>query len=151
MTAVGRPSDYSQEVAATICARIADGQSVREICRDDAMPHMATVFRWLAAREEFREQYARAKESMAEHMAEDILDIADDGTNDWMERRGDDGASAGWVTNGEALQRSRLRVDARKWLLSKMLPKKYGDKITHSGDPANPLVIRHEDALGELE
>ena len=140
MTA-GRPSDYTIEIASEICARIADGRSVREISRDEDMPAMSTIFLWLAKHSEFSEQYARAKESQAQYLAEEILDIADDGTNDWMERNA--GEEKAWVTNGEALQRSRLRVDTRKWLLSKLIPKKYGDKIdaTLSGDKDNPVRV----------
>lgn len=103
------------------------------------MPAPSTVFLWLQKHKEFSDQYARALEARTEAMADDILAIADDGTNDWMERKhGDDVA---WVTNGEALQRSRLRVDARKWLMSKMAPKKYGDKITQevSGPEGGPI------------
>jgi hypothetical protein len=73
----------------------------------------------------FLEQYVRAKEIGADAMAEEILDIADDGTNDWMEiNRGN---YTSWVTNGEAMQRSKLRVDTRRWLMSKLQPKKYAD------------------------
>lgn len=125
----GRPTKFSTELADLICQRICDGQSVREICRDEEMPAMSTVFRWLAEKTTFQEQYARAKGAQGEYYAEEILDIADDGTNDWVERKGSEGQSLGWVLNGEHVQRSRLRVDSRKWLLSKLLPKKYGDKI----------------------
>lgn len=125
----GRPSIYSDELADEICQRIADGQSVREICADEDMPHMATFFRWLADEDKhkvLREQYARAKEAQAELMADEILGIADDGTNDYTERATERGTQV--VFDGEHVQRSKLRVDSRKWLLSKMLPKKYGDK-----------------------
>jgi hypothetical protein len=139
---VGRPSDYSPELVSEICSRIADGQSVREIARDDAMPAMSTIFAWLSKHSEFTEQYARAKEAQAEYLAEEILDIADDGSNDWMERKNKDGSSY-TVENGEAMQRSRLRVDARKWLLSKLLPKKYGDKIEQTLQGGNtPIGVR---------
>lgn len=71
------------------------------------------------------------------------MDIADDGSNDWMERFNKDGESIGWVVNGEAVQRSKLRVDARKWALSKLLPKKYGDKIdvNHGNADGKPFQI----------
>ena len=133
---------YSDQIAETICERIGDGQTVREICADTDMPSMSTVFRWLADKEAFREQYARAKEAQAEYLADEITHIADDGTNDWMERHGKDGESLGWVVNGEAVQRSKLRVDTRKWLLSKMLPKKYGDKqaLEVTGENGAPLI-----------
>lgn len=132
---MGRPSDFTPEIAELICERIADGQSIREIGRADDMPAASTIFRWLSAHESFQEQYARAKQAQAENLAEEILDIADDASNDWMRRNADE--DAGWVENGEAIQRSRLRVDSRKWLLSKLLPKKYGDKVTQELTGAN--------------
>lgn len=131
---MGRPSDYSPEIADLICERIADGVSLREICRTEDMPSKAAVFRWLAAHAEFRDQYARAREAQADALADELLDIADDGDNDWMERKGEDGQSLGWRENGEAIQRSRLRVDTRKWIASKLKPKKYGDKLAVGGD-----------------
>ncbi len=67
-------------------------------------------------------------------MAEEIVEIADDGRNDWMEVMSKDGESIGWRLNGEAVQRSRLRVDARKWLMSKLLPKKYGESKDDGGN-----------------
>lgn len=123
----GRPSTYSQEVADAICERIAAGESLRLIVLEETMPDERTVYRWLERNEDFRQQYARAREAQADAMLEDILEIADDGRNDWMERRGEE--DAGWVANGEHIQRSKLRVDARKWLMSKLAPKKYGDKV----------------------
>jgi hypothetical protein len=148
---LGRPSSFSQAVADAICVKLADGISLREICRDDAMPDKSTVLRWLASPDhvDFRDQYARAREAQADHMADEILEIADDGTNDWMERRATGGGgrsdAAGEaeevVPNHEHINRSKLRVDARKWLMSKLAPKKYGDKITHAGDPDNPMTL----------
>lgn len=125
----GRPSDYSDEIATAICVRLADGESLRSICADDTMPDKATVFRWLSKHEEFRDQYARARETQADALFDEILDIADDGHNDWMARKF--GEEERWVENGEALRRSALRVDARKWVVSKLLPKKYGDRVTN--------------------
>jgi hypothetical protein len=127
--ATGRPTKYSDTVAQAFCARIAQGQSLRTICRDDEMPSTQTVFNWFGKHAGFVEQYARAKTAAADAMAEDILDIADDGTNDWMETRDKDGENIGWKVNGEHVQRSKLRVDSRKWLMSKLAPKKYGEKI----------------------
>jgi len=137
---MGRPSDFTQDLAALICERIADGESVRTICADDDMPHKATVFRWLDAHEEFRDRYARAKELQLEHIADELLDIADDGANDYVERYTDDGAVT-CVANPENIQRSRLRVDSRKWLLSKLVPKKYGDRVVneHTGAGGGPI------------
>lgn len=145
-SAGGRPSTYSPDLAAAICAELADGRSLRSVCRDDGMPDRATVFRWLAAHQEFRDQYARAKDEAADALADDILEIADDGRNDWMERAGGD-AGAGWTLNGEHIQRSRVRIDARKWIAAKLKPKKYGDKVEQTiqgGDNPVEQVIRWE-------
>lgn len=110
------------------------------------MPDKSTVLRWLARYPEFRDQYAQAREAQADHFADEILEIADDASNDWMVRKqGEDEVE---VTNHEHISRSKLRVDARKWLMSKMAPKKYGERITqeHTGS----VGIRHEDALEQL-
>lgn len=126
---MGRPSEFSQEIADIICERLAGAQSLRSICLDENMPGQTTVFRWLAddRYEYFRKQYARAREAQADAIFDEILDIADDGSNDYM---GEDEKY-----NGDAVQRSRLRVDARKWMAGKLQPKKYGDKLDleHSG------------------
>jgi len=127
----GRPTDYTPELAAKICEQLACGISLRTVCRADSMPCAASVFLWLRKYPEFSEQYAKAKEESADALVEDILDIADDGSNDWMEIKDKEGAIEGWRQNGEALQRSRLRVDTRKWIASKLKAKKYGDKIEH--------------------
>jgi hypothetical protein len=121
---LGRPTDYTLELADSICERLANGESMRSVCRDDSMPAMTTIFRWLREDEPFKQQYSIATEERTEAMAEDILDIADNGTNDWMSYNASD--DEGYKLNGEALQRSKLRVDTRKWHMSKMKPKKYG-------------------------
>lgn len=120
---------FSQDMADEICERLADGQSLRSICADEHTPGRSTVFRWLAANEAFRSQYARAREAQADAIFDEILDIADDARNDWMARNGIDGDDAGYVLNGEHVQRMRLRIDARKWMAGKLRPKVYGDKI----------------------
>lgn len=137
----GRPSGYTQETADIICHRMAEGESLREVCRDPAMPSTSTVMRWAIAVEAFREQYTRAREALLEHWAEEITEIADDGSNDYMDRLDKDGKVIGEVVNQEHIARSRLRVDTRKWLLSKLKPKKYGDKLELSGDATAPVAI----------
>lgn len=141
----GRPSSYTSERAAEICDLIADGLSLREICRREGMPDKTTVLRWLASREEFRIQYAHARELQADAFAEEILEIADDATNDWMMRQNGDGEPPTKVADHEHISRSKLRVDARKWLMSKMAPKKYGDKLIHAGDADNPMRMSFDD------
>lgn len=145
----GRPSSYSAEKAAAICIRLGLGESLREICRDEDMPDKSTVMRWLAAHAEFRDQYAGAREAQADYYAEEIIEISDDGSNDWMKRQRTDGSTEE-VENKEVLARSRLRVDTRKWLMARMAPKKYGDKVTqeHVGDPEKPIAFTKIELVG---
>ncbi len=138
----GRPTKYTKELADTICERLAMGESMRTIAKDEAMPALSSMFKWLRENKEFSEQYARAKQESADAMAEDILDIADNGSNDYMER--EDGTT---TYNGDSVQRSRLRVDTRKWLMAKMKPKRYGDKIdmTSGGEKIETNTIIFKD------
>lgn len=131
---MGRPVTHTAALAETICERLSGGESLRAICRDEAMPPEATVRGWaLDDREGFAALYARAREVQAHAIADELLEIADDGSNDWMVREGKT------ELNSEHVQRSRLRSDTRKWLLSKMLPKVYGDKMQHTGNDEKPL------------
>jgi hypothetical protein len=133
--AAGRPSIYTQELATKITSRMCQGESLRSICRDADMPAISTVMLWVAEdREGFSEQYAKGCEARAHYWADEILDIADDGSNDYMERNGVE------MQNSEAIARSRLRVDTRKWLLSKMLPK-YSDKPVETSTETLGQVI----------
>lgn len=141
----GRPPKYSGKIADKICTLIVEGQTLREICGGEEFPNVSTVFRWLAddRYRDFRDQYARAKEVQAELMADEILRIADDGTNDYVQRQS--GNSVRFAFRGEHVQRSKLRIDARKWLLSKMLPKKYGHKIEIK--PHDDMTMREAEAI----
>lgn len=103
---------FTQELADEICERLAKGESLRSICRDEHVPSLTTVLRWVEEKPEFSEQYARAREAQADTLADEIISIADD--------------------DAEDVNRSRLRVDARKWVASKLKPKRYGDKIDHN-------------------
>lgn len=125
---MARPSIYSPEIAATLCERLVEGQSLRSICRAEDMPGITTVFRWLEANETFRALYARARDAQADTLADEIIEISDDGTNDWMTRQREDGSSFE-VVDHEHITRSKLRVDARKWIAAKLKPRKYGEKV----------------------
>jgi hypothetical protein len=140
----GRPSLYTEALAAGICRRLAEGETLRSVCRDKAMPDKATILRWLADKKkaDFRDQYVYAREMQADALFDEALEIADDASGDWSMDK--DGKK---VLDHENIQRSRLRVDTRKWAAGKMAPKKYGDKLDLGGS----IGIRHEDALGELE
>lgn len=137
----GRPSVYSPEVASEILDRIAEGESLRSICKDERFPARSTINHWVIDDVDgFSIRYARAREMQAHALAEDTLEISDDGTNDWMKRN--DPSNPGYDANGEHLQRSRLRVDARKWIAARILPKVYGDKISQevTGKDGAPLI-----------
>lgn len=127
----GRPTILNKELGEEICSKIAEGYTLRQLEKLEGMPCKAIILRWAVSNNEeikwFVDQYEKALATRAEVWAEEILDISDDGSNDWLERENKDGSTFEAV-NHEHIQRSRLRVDARKWLLSKALPKKYGDK-----------------------
>jgi terminase small subunit-like protein len=121
-----------------ICTRIAEGFSLRQIASEIGCSAGAIV-QWYAEDATFAERYARAKEAQAEHFAEEIIEISDDGSNDWMQREFEAGRIVD-VPDQEHINRSRLRVDARKWLMAKMAPKRYGERmqvaVSREGDPA---------------
>lgn len=125
---MARPSDFSREIADTICERLIEGESLRSICRDDEMPSASTVCRWLSNDEAFQEQYAHARELQADTLFDEIVDIAD-------------GRKALLEGNDPDVQRDRLSVDARKWMAGKLRPKKYGEKVLneHSGPDGKPI------------
>lgn len=129
MAVQGRPSIYSKELADKICEQLSEGDSLRTVCKPDGMPSKATVFMWLRTKPEFLDQYTRAKEEAADALADEIMDIADDSTNDWMDINADDGSGERYRLNGEHVQRAKLRIETRKWIMAKAKPKKYGDKL----------------------
>lgn len=122
----GRPSSYTPEIGDEVCRRIEEGATLRQVCEDEAMPPWETVRRWLRANEEFRAQYAHAREVSGEAIESRIFDemaMADD----------KDSAAV-----------ARMRVDALKWIAAKRAPKVYGDRmdLKHAGDPDSPLTIQ---------
>lgn len=143
---VGRPSLYTQELADRICAEIASGRSLRLICQDEGMPEARTVHYWLidSKHEDFFQQYARARNIQSEVMFDEILEIADDGSNDYMTiTKGDKEYN---VEDREVTNRSKLRVDTRKWYVSKVLPKKFGEKVDVTSDgkaiEGNTIILK---------
>ena len=89
------------------------------------MPARSTIFGWLEEHQEFAKRYSLARRIQIEDLLEEILEIADDSSNDWIERQGPDGKKYR-VFNRDALRRSKLRIGAREWLISKLMPKKFG-------------------------
>jgi hypothetical protein len=100
---------YTDEMAGRICERLAEGKTLTSICKSAGMPSEAAVRKWALDGGEFAEKYTRAREIGYHKMADDIIDIADH-------------------RDERTVNRDRLRIDTRKWLLSKALPKIYGDK-----------------------
>lgn len=136
-------SSLSQEVKDAICAHLAEGKSLRAICRMPDMPGRSTTLRVLQQDEEFRKQYVEARNIGLEVLADELFDIADDGANDWMSDNDPD--NPGYRLNGEHFARSRLRIDTRKWALSKLVPKKYGDRIEHEHKGSFTVVLQSQD------
>lgn len=131
---IGRPTVYSEQVAETICVCLMRGWSMVRICQLENMPAEDTVYGWLAQKDHpFSERYARAREIQAERMADELIDIADDESRDVSGEL--------QMPNAVAVQRAKLRVDTRKWVAAKLLPKKYGDKVQqeHTGEGGGPL------------
>lgn len=135
----GRPTTYTPELADLICERLAAGESMRSVSRDESMPCMSTLFKWLREKEDFSQQYAKAKEESADALVEDMLDIADNQVEQPLIVDGQpvkvDGKTV-MIKDGPSVQHARLRVDTRKWAASKLKPKKYGDKLdlNHGGN-----------------
>lgn len=108
---LGRPTDYTKDMADKICEKISGGLSLRAICAEPGMPARGTVYRWLIENADFQDQYARAREKQADYFAEEIIEIADSAE-----------------AESAAVSKAKLQIDARKWAASKIAPKKYGDK-----------------------
>lgn len=118
----GRPTKYRNSVARAICLRLMLGQSLRSICDRKLYPSKVTVLTWLQKHEEFLTQYTQAREIQQEHYLEEMFEIADDASNDWMQ------TEHGEKLNNEHVNRSRLRIDTRKWAMERLAPKKYSAK-----------------------
>jgi hypothetical protein len=135
--------ELSERLVKTIINRIAEGETLTAICRNEGMPSYGRVMGRINRTSSLRAALARARDTRLNRMAEELLDVADDGRNDWMEKQGRNGTIT--VLNEEAMRRSTLRLDTRKWLLSKMLPAQYGEHVEHTGAGGGP--IQHEHSL----
>jgi len=138
---MGRPSDYTEDMAIEICARLASGESLVRMCKADDMPSVSTVYRWIQAHEEFRDNYTRAREDQADTLADEILDIANTPVVGVKTKTNEKGEVE--TTEGDMIEHRRLQVDARKWIAAKLKPKKYGDKqqTEVTGADGGPLQI----------
>lgn len=147
----GRPSSYTEKIGKEICKRIAMGESLREIAKKPGMPGLSTIVAWIVddKHSEFQTRYAQARKAQAELLADDLIGISDDGRNDWIEQNGSDEDKAAYQFNGEAVQRSRLRADTRKWVAARLLSR-YMDKQhhEHTGKDGEPLQVLLQQVSG---
>lgn len=128
--------EYDPVVGNEILERLADGDSLASICRGEGMPDERSVRRWARNHGDFGDQYAVARRLGYEKRADELLEIADDSSADWIETE-----NGHRVIDNVHVNRARLMIDTRKWLLSKMLPKVYGDHLTVAGDPDQPIHV----------
>lgn len=143
MADIGRPGfEWTEEIEDRILDQFMEGRSFRDFLganREEGLPSIPTFFKHLRDSKTFSERYTRAREFQADIEFEEIKEISDNASNDWMEVNDPD--NPGYRVNGEHVQRSRLRIDARKWRAAKMANGKYGDKLELAGDKDAPLTI----------
>lgn len=135
---VGRPERYTAEIATEICDRLANGETLTRICEDQHIPSRQTVTRWLAdeSKPEFLSRYAVARGLQTDYYADHIVDIADDASRDWIDRTNGEGEAIAPALNHEHIQRSKVRIETRQWIMERLNPKKYGakTKLEHGVD-----------------
>jgi hypothetical protein len=134
---MGRPSKYNITLANKICEAIATStKGLKTLCEEnDDFPSYRVLRSWISDNKVFQHLYEIAKTDQAEYMADEMLEIADDSSNDYMQNK------EGFIElKTENIQRSRLRIDTRKWIASKLKPKKFGEKVDVTSDN-KPLNI----------
>lgn len=140
---VGRPSDYSPDLADKICASVASGSSLRKVCRQAWAPHHKTIFRWFRKYPEFLRMYETATEIRSDYFAEDMIDISDDDEDDigFKESEDKDGKGAKPFIKIDNIHRARLRIQTRQWICERMKPRKYGSfqRQEITGKDGSPL------------
>lgn len=141
----GRPSTFSPELAGEICGRLAGGESLNKICKENGMPSMVTVYQWIATNKEFANNYMRAREDQADTLADEIKDISDNmllGKKTKISTN-DKGEVTEEIVTADMVDRAKLQVEARKWIAAKLKPKKYGDKVQTeiTGADSGPVQV----------
>ena len=135
----GRPSKYTPELAAEIARRLSEGEPLRQICRDEHMPHWTNMYEWMAQDPELSVRIARAREAGYDKMAEECLELADTPKFGTKQIESEDGIT---VTREDMLGHRKLQIETRLKLLAKWNPKKYGERLTHAGDADNPVAVQ---------
>lgn len=144
---MSRVTAFDQDIAVRICTRIAEGEGLVQICKDADFPAVSTVYRWIASNPEFQRLYELAREDQADTLGDQILEISDEAPI--VVKRDDNGEEVEVVLDAAAIQRQRLRVDARKFVAAKLKPKRWGDRVEHVGAGGAPLIP--DDPLSKLE
>jgi hypothetical protein len=143
----GRPTLYTKQIAEELCTRLASGESLLQICKGEHMPSEACVRAWVIDDiHQFGRAYARARDLGLDTIADQVLEIADRTELGKITTTDKDGKQS--IVAMDMVAHRRLRFDARRWYLSKLAPKKYGDKLDlmHRGDSTAPIVISSTDA-----
>ena len=136
----GRQSTYTKEIGDEIVLRLANGQSLHSICKLDHMPHISTIYDWIAKEPSFAEHYGRARESAAHTLFDQMIDIADDSSRDLLE----DGSA-----NNAAIARARLQIETRARVAGKLHARVYGERIEALPQTVtNNLTIVDANSLG---
>jgi len=143
----GRPSKYTQELAAEICERLATGEPLAQICRDAHMPAFQKVYEWMGRDQDLSGAIARAREIGYDKMAEEVLQIADTPMMGQIQTMDDKGST---IRTEDMLGHRKLQIETRLKLLAKWNPKKYGDRTVLAGDAQMPVVVQSE-ATEELK
>lgn len=143
-----KPVEYSDELADEICEAIGtDSKGIQALCNENPhWPTRKTIMKWIIKHPHFGDKYTKAKVHQVEAIVDEILDIADDTSRDTIIKKNKDGSEYE-VCNTEWINRSRLRVDTRKWLASKLAPKIYGEKIQNSSPESQSLLQNLIDKL----
>ncbi len=141
MAITGRPNEYTQETADRVCEMIANGYSLRKVCAEENMPVASTVFKWMRENEDFSKHYAKACAERTEAQNEEMLELGDEAIS--LAQSVDVKAS------GAVVNAVRLKSDNLKWVMSKMKPKKFGDKLdlTSDGKALPTPLLAHIDAI----
>lgn len=125
---------YTVDLAAKFCAALADGGTIRSVCKKTGMPSKATVFRWLREYPEFAKMYEIATDERADTLIDEIVEIADN-----------------CKTDADSIRKAKLRIHARVEQAQKMKPKKYGAKLQHMGDGGGPIQHKNVTAMSDDE
>lgn len=139
---VGRPSKYNIDIAKQICLIIAtSSKGISKICRENKeFPCLDTIFEWLKVHNEFSELYTRAREMQADFLADEIIEISDHSDDDHTP-----------FTGINVVNRDRLRIETRKWVASKLKPKKYGEKLDLDGNLSGEILVKYADGINSTE